>query len=293
MYGLLNIDKPSGVTSRDVVNHVQRLVRPAKAGHAGTLDPLASGVVVVCVGPATRLIEFIQQMPKRYAAAFRLGCHSDTDDREGRVVEVPHAARPTRAELEATLPKFLGEIRQRPPAYSAIKVSGRRAYALARRGIPVELAPRSVTVYGITIRSYEFPLLKLDIECGAGTYIRSIGRDLGELLGTGAVLTELCRTAIGGFHIETAVPLDALTPESLPDNLIPAVRALDGYPRTTLTEDEVQRVVHGRFLARDNHAYSEPVAAVNQAGELVAVLRPKSADWLRPVVVLSGGKERT
>jgi tRNA pseudouridine55 synthase len=286
LHGLLNIHKLSGVTSRDVVNDVQRMVRPAKAGHAGTLDPLASGVLVVGVGAATRLLEYVQQMRKRYEVTFRLGCRSDTDDVEGTVVENPATVRPAADELAATLSHLVGEIRQRPPVYSAIKVGGQRAYALARRGTPAELAPRTVTVYGMKVLSYEYPLVRLAIECGTGTYIRAIGRDWGEQLGTGAVMTELCRTAVGGFCLESAVSVASLTREALPDHLLPPLRALDGYPRTSLTSDEAQRAANGQFVARENHGFREAVAGLNEAGELLAVLRPHSADQLRPVVVM-------
>jgi tRNA pseudouridine55 synthase len=269
-----------------VVNDVQRLIRPAKAGHAGTLDPLASGVLVVGVGAATRLLEYVQRMRKRYEATFRLGCRSDTDDGEGTVVENPAPAPPTVDELSAALSHFVGEIRQRPPAYSAVKVSGQRAYALARRGVPAELAPRTVTVYRIEIRSYKYPLVRLGIECGSGTCIRSIGRDCGELLGTGAVMTALCRTAVGGFSVESAISVASLSRETLPGHLLPPLRALDGSPRIGLTAEEARRVANGQFIDRANHGFHQAVAGLSDAGELAAVLRPHSADTLRPVVVL-------
>src|SRR5215213_4779856 len=142
-FGLLNVNKPPGVTSREAVDRVERLVRPAKAGHAGTLDPLATGVLVICVGQATRLIRFVQRMPKRYRATFLLGYSSESDDTEREVVAIPNAVVPTRSMIDFVLPQFLGEIQQRPPAYSAIKVAGRRAYKLARRGKEVELAART------------------------------------------------------------------------------------------------------------------------------------------------------
>src|SRR5437868_5550844 len=139
MFALLNVNKPAGITSRDVVNRLQRLVRPAKVGHAGTLDPLATGVLVVCLGQATRLIEYVQQMPKTYHGTFLLGRESDTEDIEGDVKELPNAPRPSRAEIDAALPQFVGRIEQRPPAYSALKVGGERAYDKARRGEAVVL----------------------------------------------------------------------------------------------------------------------------------------------------------
>src|SRR4051812_12078681 len=156
-FGVLNVHKPKGITSREAVDRVERLVRPAKAGHAGTLDPLAMGVLVICVGQATRLIRFVQRMRKRYLATFLLGHTSETDDVEREVVAIPNAVVPTRAMVEAVLPNFLGEIHQRPPLHSAIKIAGRRAYKLARKGADFELAERTVTIHQIDVLRYEYP----------------------------------------------------------------------------------------------------------------------------------------
>ena len=155
--GILNVAKAGGMTSRRVVDMVQRLVRPTKAGHAGTLDPLATGVLVVCIGQATRLIEYVQRMPKTYEGTFLLGRTSDTEDVEGAVVELENPPQPTREAIEEAATKFLGTIQQRPPAYSALKVKGRRAYDLARAGKTVDLAPRPVEIYGIEVMSYQYP----------------------------------------------------------------------------------------------------------------------------------------
>lgn len=289
MFGLLNLHKPPGQTSRDAVNHVQRLVRPAKVGHAGTLDPLASGVLVIGVGPATRLTQFVQQMPKRYEATFQLGSRSDTDDIEGQVMQIPDPPRPSRGDIEAALPAFVGVIDQRPPSYSALKVQGERAYALARRGAPVLLPSRPVRVYGITVRQYEYPILRLSIHCGAGTYIRAIGRDLAEALGTAAVMTALVRTEIGGFRIEEAETPESLTKDNLPHRLLPPLRALDGYPVLQLDSAEVGSVRNGQFLLRAGFPTNAMVAAVDDRGELVAVLRSRGNDQLKPEVVFRPG----
>ena len=178
IFGLLNIHKPRGKTSRWAVDQVKRLVRPAKVGHAGTLDPLATGVLIVAVGPVTRLMEDVQQAPKQYRAEYLLGQTSDTEDTEGRVTELVDPRRPSRAEIEFAAARFVGEIQQRPPAFSAIKVSGRRAYSLARKGQEVKLEPRAVTIHSLNIPDYVYPRLTLDIQCSSGTYIRSLGRDL-------------------------------------------------------------------------------------------------------------------
>ncbi len=175
MFGILNLDKPPGLTSRDAVNGVQRLAYPNKVGHAGTLDPLATGVLVVCLGKATRLIEFVQQQPKHYLAEFDLGLTSDTEDIEGDVRQMDDAAPVSYEDIRNALPRFVGQIMQRPPAYSALKIKGRRAYKLARRGETVELAPRPINVYSLKLVHFHYPRVTLDIVCGSGTYVRSLG----------------------------------------------------------------------------------------------------------------------
>lgn len=248
-FGLLNIDKPAGMTSRKVVDHVARLVRPAKAGHAGTLDPLATGVLVVCVGPATRLISFIQQQPKGYRAGFLLGRTSNTDDVEGEIVETPGAEAVTREQVEQALPHFVGRIEQVPPQFSAVHVGGKRAYQLARKGADFELPAKVVEVHRLTLKTFDYPELDLEIECGSGTYIRSIGRDLGRLLGCGAVMSRLERTRVGPFSVETAVQLDDLTPGRIDAELLPASLAVDPLPRHTCDVQAMQALKNGRPVA--------------------------------------------
>ena len=209
--GFLNIFKPRGLSSRAVVDQVQRLLRERgltrgtlpKLGHAGTLDPLATGVLVVCAGSATRLIDLVHSRPKAYRGSFLFGQRSDTDDVTGQMIagDVERAATITRAELEAALVAFQGRIEQVPPDYSAVRVAGQRAYKLAREGTAVELRAKTIEVHRIDIVRFEPPELTLDIECGSGTYIRSIGRDLGELFGCGAVMSALCRTRVGPFEL--------------------------------------------------------------------------------------------
>lgn len=287
-FGILNVNKPAGCSSRHVVDRIERLVRPAKAGHAGTLDPLAVGVLVVCVGQATRLISYVQQMPKQYRATFVLGRRSDTDDLEGEVTEIAGAPVPSRSMLDATLPQFLGDIQQVPPAHSAIKIGGRRSYKLARAGKAVELAPRTVTIHRLAIRRYEYPVLELDIDCGSGTYVRSLGRDLAVALGTGAVMSALERTAIGGFHIDDALPLDDATAESVTQHMQPALAAVANLPRVNLNESQLIELRHGRPIAMNAPAdpfgavETSAYAAINAAGELVAILREKRAGELWP-----------
>lgn len=285
MWGVLNIDKPRGVTSRQVVDHVQRLVRPAKAGHAGTLDPLATGVLVVCVGGATRLIEYVQALPKRYRATFLLGRRSDTDDIEGHIVALENPPQPPLEQLQAALARFVGEIRQRPPDYSAVKIGGRRAYDLARKGERVHLRERPVRVDRIELLSYRYPEVQLEVDCGSGTYIRALGRDVAESLGTASVLSELTRTAIGPFRLQDARPLAALDSSSLPRWLLPALHVFEGRRAAMLSDAETPRVLNGQGLHRPAHGRHEDIPAVDRDGRLVAVLRPRGPDWLRPVRV--------
>jgi tRNA pseudouridine55 synthase len=285
--GLFNVNKPPGRTSRDVVDSLERLTAPSRAGHAGTLDPLASGVLVICVGQATRLIQYVQRMPKKYRAAFLLGRRSETDDVEGDVQVLADAPIPSRAMLLDVLPQFLGEIQQRPPAHSAIKVGGRRAYRLARAGATVELGPRPVMIHSIEIRRYEHPDLELDVECGSGTYIRALGRDLAAALGTAAVMSALERTAIGGFRIDNAVPLNELRGETLAAHLQPPLAAVTDLPRLTLAAPETIALRHGRpipksILGTQSFHASGEMVAVDEGGELVAIVREKRPGELWP-----------
>lgn len=272
MFGLLNLNKPPGCTSRDVVNRVQKLVRPEKVGHAGTLDPLATGVLVVAVGGATRLVEFVQQQPKKYLATFLLGRHSDTEDVEGRVVELSDPPQPSREQIEAALPRLTGEIEQVPPAFSALKVAGQRAYALARRGEEVQLAARRVTIFGLRVVDYAYPVLRLDIECSSGTYVRSLGRDLARALGTEAVMSALVRTAIGPFVLADAISPEGLTSESIAKQLHPAGAAVRHLPRIELDHGEVTELLHGRPIRRSGPAAAAETAAFDRSDDLVAIL---------------------
>lgn len=200
MNGFLVVDKPGGMTSRAVVNRVQLwFPRRTKIGHTGTLDPLATGVLVLCIGTATKLADRVQAMAKQYETRVRFGATSNTDDADGEVVETPSAPIPTRETVEQLLPQFVGLIEQLPPQFSALKVQGQRAYELARKGTEVALQPRPVRVDSIQLVNYEWPWLDLIIDCGKGTYVRSIARDLGERLGSGGLVQSLRRTRVGPF----------------------------------------------------------------------------------------------
>ena len=288
--GLLNVDKPAGMTSRQVVDHVQKLVRPAKVGHAGTLDPMATGVLIVCVGAATRLITRVQQGRKRYVGRFLLGKRSNTEDTDGDVVEGGDWSGVTRAHLEQTLPEFLGTIQQTPPQISAVKVAGHRAYKLARCGETVELEPRPVEVFSLRISMFEPPEFELEIECGSGTYVRSIGRDMGERLGCGAVMSGLNRTTIGRFEQADAVPLGSLNAISLREALMSPLAAVVGLPQRKLDPAEIVWVRQGRpipwgFIS-DADSHGE-VTLIDAAENMVGIaLADPSQQQLLPKLVL-------
>jgi tRNA pseudouridine55 synthase len=273
--GILNLDKPSGITSRAVVDRVTRLLPRIKVGHAGTLDPLASGVLIVCIGSATRLIESIQRMTKVYQTVVRLGARSDTLDAEGRVENVENPRVPSEVEVRQAIAGQIGEIRQLPPEYSALKIKGQRAYDLARAGLAVDLEPRLVRIDRVDLMSYRWPLLELEIACGGGTYIRSIARDVGEALGCGGLVATLVRTRIGPFAIDSSVDPMTLTSSSLAANLRPALDAAPDLPAITLDESQAAAVAQGRALdaaslALDSVPHGE-IALLDSDGRLIAI----------------------
>jgi tRNA pseudouridine55 synthase len=273
--GLLVVDKPSGTTSRGIVNRVVPLFPRAKVGHAGTLDPLASGILIVCVGPATRLVEMIQRMPKTYRTAVRMGARSDTCDADGRINAEPSPRIPHRTEVESALAAFHGSLLQVPPAYSALKIKGRRAYALARAGAQPELSPRLVQIDRVELLSYAWPTLELEIECGSGTYIRSIARDLGESLGCGGYVETLVRTKVGPFGLEQAMRLADLSSGSIRSHLKPALAAVPNLPKLVLRARQLEDVAQGRTFDLDDldarRGPSGPVALLDLDGRLVAL----------------------
>ncbi len=283
MFGLLNLNKPPGWTSRDVVNRVHRLVAPARAGHAGTLDPLASGVLVLCVGTATRLIQHVQQLPKRYIATFLLGRQSPSDDVELEPEVLPGAPRPTWEQIAGTLPQFIGEIDQTPPAYSAIKVGGRKAYHLARGGQPVALAPRPVTVHQLTVLRYDYPELILDIQCGSGFYVRALGRDLAASLGTAAVMSGLMRTAIGGLTIEQSHSVEFLLDRPIEERLLPPRLLFRDDECFFFSEPELEELRFGRPIDTQHTPPGDgPWGVIGPDGKLAALVRIKPDGRLWP-----------
>ena len=270
MDGLIVLDKPAGITSRAAVNLLQRtLPRKTKIGHSGTLDPLATGVLVVCIGHATRLADYVQALGKTYNTTIRLGATSDTDDADGTVTL--HSHNPVSlAQIEAILPQFVGAVQQRPPAYSALKVDGQRAHSLARRGRDVELAERTVNVKSIQLEEFSWPVLKLSIACGKGTYIRSLARDIGLSLGCGGYVEQLRRTSVGGFTAEMGVSVEA-TQKELRERMLPMQIAVADRPTWTTTPDEARRFRCGQRLPVKMS--DGAVAVLNEAGELIGLVQ--------------------
>jgi len=287
--GVLNLNKPPGVSSRRVVDVVQRLARPAIVGHAGTLDPLAEGVLLVCAGRATRLIPYLHRLPKKYLATFLLGRWSRSDDIEEEVVETPNAPTPTPAELQAAAARFVGRYEQRPPAFSAVKIAGRRAYKLAREGHTPELSPKPVEIYRLEVKDYRYPCLTLEVECSGGTYIRALGRDLAQTLGTTAVMSALKRSAVGGFTWEQAVEPARLDRNNWRRWLQPPLRAVNYLPQVQLSAEQVRCLADGRPLKLDAclptddkfFGSQRELAAVDRSGRLAAILERDAAGLWR------------
>ena len=252
------IDKPAGLTSHDVVQQIRRLSQIRRVGHAGTLDPLATGVLLLCLGRSTRLIEYLVGQPKTYVGTVRLGQSTNTYDAEG---EVTHTGVVTanEADIAAALNPFRGQIWQIPPMYSAIKRGGQPLYKLARQGLTVELEPRPVTIYQLELLSWHEPDLTLRLVCSAGTYVRSLAHDLGERLGCGGHLTALRRTAIGAFTLNAAANLAHLTPDNWQRYLLPSAQAVSHLPRLDLTTTQIDALQKGQLPLREP---AQPAAAL-------------------------------
>jgi tRNA pseudouridine55 synthase len=248
--GILVINKAAGWTSFDVVARVRRLTNQRRAGHAGTLDPAATGVLPICLGLATRVVEYLGEQGKAYRATIHFGIETDTYDREGAIVaEHPLPSEMDRAAIEAMLPRFTGTVMQVPPMYSALKHNGQRLYDLARAGQEVERLPRPVQIDRLTILAWQPPLLDLEIACGKGTYIRSLAHDLGQVFGCGAMLEALQRTRVGPFTLAESVSLDDLASDGWQKYLLPIDAALTHLRAVTLTPEQEVWLRQGRDLA--------------------------------------------
>ena len=294
--GVLIVDKPAGWTSHDVVGRVRRLAATRKVGHAGTLDPMATGVLVVGIGKATRLLAYLSGADKAYAATIRLGATTVTDDAEGDVLTVTDASAVSREAIAAGVRRLTGDILQVPATVSAIKVAGERAYARVRAGEDVQLAARPVTVSRFEVLATRpsdqdgTPVLDVDVEvvCSSGTYVRALARDLGSALGVGGHLTALRRTRVGGFGLDVARTLDELAdePTDRPLTVLPLADAARAtFPVRALSDDEATALGYGKALAPDGVAAGTR-AAIGPDGTLVALVEPRDGA-LRPVVVFA------
>ncbi len=282
--GVLVVDKPIGLTSHDVVQIIRRGTGIRRAGHTGTLDPRASGVLVVLIGPAVRLSEYVSASDKRYQATIQLGRSTDTYDSEGTVTKATPVENISEDQFDEILQSYVGQIEQVPPPYSAVKVKGKKAYEMARKGKPVDLEPRIINVFNLEILEWAPPELVIDVYCSSGTYVRSLANDLGDSLGTGAHLIGLRRTKSGQFTLRDAVPLRRLK-ESFDAGdwyqfLIPASDALGDWPLLELNPDEVELVRHGHRIPAEPDS-NEWVRGLSQQGDLVALLEndPETNEW--------------
>jgi tRNA pseudouridine55 synthase len=298
--GVVVVDKPAGWTSHDVVGRVRRLAATRKVGHAGTLDPMATGVLVVGIGKATRLLAYLSGADKAYAATIRLGASTVTDDAEGELLGLIDASAVTREAVEEAVRPLTGDILQVPATVSAIKVAGERAYARVRAGEDVQLAARPVTVSRFDVlasRPAELegvPMLDVDVEvvCSSGTYVRALARDLGAALAVGGHLTALRRTRVGGFGLDVARSLEQLADEPT-DEPLPVLSLADAaratFPVRTLSADEATALGYGKAIAPaadPAEATAGTTAGIAPDGSLVALLEPRDGE-LRPVVVFA------
>ena len=289
--GVIVIDKPIGMTSHDVVQIVRKGTNIRRAGHTGTLDPRASGVLVVLVGPAVRLSEYVSASDKRYQAVIQLGTTTDTYDADGRVLST-NSVDISEKQFDDVLQSFVGEIEQVPPPYSSVKVKGRHAYDMARKGEEVDLEARMINVYNLELLEWAPPEAVVDVYCSSGTYVRSLAHDLGEKLGCGAHLIGLRRTKSGRFTLRDAVPLRKLR-EAFDDNswekfIIPAAEALSDWPAIQLDSEQLDIVRHGRRIPAEP-GLGKMARAISEEGELIGLLEldAETLEWQLTKVFVS------
>lgn len=285
--GFLNINKPLGLTSHDVVGKIRYKAKKVtgnkkiKVGHAGTLDPAATGVLVICLDQATRLSEYAMRSTKQYRATVRLGMVTDSYDSEGEVIREADASHITQADVELVLPQFTGEIAQIPPMHSAIKQGGKKLYELARQGETVERPARDVTIHTLEIVSWDAPSFVLDVTCSSGTYIRSLAYDIGEALGVGGYLAGLIRTRSGGFAVSDSFDLERVLAEDfdIAAHLMPPLTALQDWPVVPVKDEEIQAIIQGRRIPVREETADEQAIAVEEDGHLLAILEKREITW--------------
>ncbi len=291
-HGVVVIDKPGGMTSHDVVGRCRRVFGQRQVGHGGTLDPSATGVLIVGLGAATRLLRFVTALPKSYVGEVVLGIETASLDADGEVVATHDMSGVTIEAVRGAAGSLTGEIEQVPPMVSAVKVAGRRLYELAREGAEVERVARRVVVHRFEVEEESGPgVFRVAVDCSSGTYVRSLAADLGSALGGGAHLRALRRTAIGPFTVEVATPLDSVGP----GDVLPPVEAVAHLPRITVDEATAEAIAHGAVLARRDLGVPDPDgggdgpwAVVSGDGNLLAVYEGRPDGTTKPSVVLSG-----
>lgn len=245
MDGIINVYKPLGISSHGVVSRVRRILNMKRVGHTGTLDPMAEGVLPICVGQGTKASDMLTDSDKQYRAVMRLGVVTDTQDMEGNIIS-QNDVNCTEDEIKEAVKSFIGEIGQVPPMYSAVKIDGKKLYELARKGLEVERKPRKITIRDIVIEDINLPFVTILVDCSKGTYIRTLCNDIGEKLGTGAAMNSLVRTKAGGFGIDTAVSLETLEQEGAQKYLVGLNQVFSAYPSVTVGEKAEQKVLNGQ-----------------------------------------------
>ncbi len=297
MNGVLAINKPSGMTSHDVVEAVRRILREQRVGHTGTLDPLATGLLVLCMGKATRIARYLEAGEKEYTATMSLGVITDTQDSEGRILETKSYTPPDRDAVTGMMKRFTGSIMQEPPAFSAVKVSGVPSYKLARQGRAKPLAPRQVTIFSIDLIEYDDPFIRFSVRCSKGVYIRTLCADIGNALGTGAHLTSLVRTRSGRFRLDNAVTLERLSGLAAAGNvesiLVSVDEALAEFPAVILDGAGAKKITHGNsvpWTGIQPEGHGVLVRIHDPAGRLLAVAKA-AAGMIKPEVVFAERNE--
>jgi tRNA pseudouridine55 synthase len=290
--GILNINKPVGITSHDVVARVRKIIGQKRVGHAGTLDPLASGVLLLCLGQATRVAEYLIASDKVYRAGCRLGITTDTYDAEGRITGRSEVT-VTREQVERELMAFVGNLEQTPPMYSALKVGGTPLYRMARRGQTITRTARKVAIHALELLEWTPPEMQLQVHCSKGTYIRSLVHDLGQRLRCGAYLAGLVRMASGAFRIEESVTLTELEEAFAQANtarlLHPLDTALQAFPAVTVDEQTATSIAYGQGVQLSADAAASLVRAYTADGRLLALLQHRKQDLWQPHKVFAAG----
>jgi tRNA pseudouridine55 synthase len=289
--GILLLDKNRGPTSHDLVASLRRLLGIRRIGHSGTLDPMASGLMVMCVGNFTRLNPWLTQADKTYEATVKLGATSNTDDDEGVISPYDESFEPSLERVECVLDQFRGEIEQIPPSFSAIKIGGVRSHKLAREGKRADLSPRNVHILHLTIQKYAFPLLEIGVHCSKGTYIRALARDIGRELGCGGYLTALRRTGIGSMVIENALTMQQIEEHqvrgTLPEQFLSPRSVLQGVEHIELSErSQMERFGHGNTVDLGRETFVGDCAVYHPNGDLCGMGKMESGR-LKPTVVLA------